>query len=157
MTDIKRLKPVNRHISIVPHFKEEKTDSGVILPDDFKQEESRFIKATVIDIASDCKRDFHDLKYGVVGPKEVVIDEFSGQLIASSAAGISPLFNIVAFILFRIFDIFKPGIISKAEKLDGAIGIMLDDWLAGIFSAAILFLFFFLGFIKYNWFLFWFC
>ena len=74
MTDIKRLKPVNRHISIVPHFKEEKTDSGVILPDDFKQEESRFIKATVIDIASDCKRDFHDLKYGVVGPKEVVID-----------------------------------------------------------------------------------
>ena len=87
-------------------------------------------------------------------PKEVVIDEFSGQLIASSAAGISPLFNIVAFVLFRIFDIFKPGIISKAEKLDGAIGIMLDDWLAGIFSAAILFLFFFLGFIKYNWFLF---
>ena len=30
-------------------------------------------------------------------PKEVVIDEFSGQLIASTAAGISPLFNIVAF------------------------------------------------------------
>ena len=87
-------------------------------------------------------------------PKEVVIDEFSGQLIASSAAGISPLFNLVAFVLFRIFDIFKPGIISKVEKLDGPIGIMMDDWLAGIFSAAILLLFFILGFIKYNWFLF---
>lgn len=75
MTEIKRLKPVNRHISIVPHFKDEKTDSGVILPEDFKQEEARFIKATVIDIASDCKRDFHDLRYGTVGPKEVVVDK----------------------------------------------------------------------------------
>ena len=75
MTEIKRLKPVNRHISIVPHYKEEQTDSGVLLPDNFKKEEARFIKATVIDIASDCKRDFHDLKYGTIGPKEVVVDK----------------------------------------------------------------------------------
>jgi len=75
MTEIRRLKPVNRHISIVPHFKEEKTDNGVILPDDFKQEEARFIKATVIDISSDCKRDFHELRYGNVGPKEIVVDK----------------------------------------------------------------------------------
>ena len=86
-------------------------------------------------------------------PKEVVIDEFSGQMIATSAAGLSPLFNIFAFILFRVFDILKPGIISKAEKLDGAIGIMMDDWLAGIFSAIILFLLFLCGFINYNWYL----
>jgi len=75
MTDIKRLKPVNRHISIVPHFSQEKKESGVILPDDFKQEEARYIKATVIDIASDCKRDFHELRYGTVGPKEIVVDK----------------------------------------------------------------------------------
>ena len=86
-------------------------------------------------------------------PKEVVIDEFSGQMIATSAAGVSPLFNIFAFILFRVFDILKPGIISKAEKLDGAIGIMMDDWLAGIFSAIILFLLFLCGFINYKWYL----
>ena len=86
-------------------------------------------------------------------PKEVVIDEFSGQMIATSAAGLSPLFNIVAFILFRAFDILKPGIISKAEKLDGAIGIMMDDWLAGIFSVLILFFFFLNGHINYNWYL----
>ena len=86
-------------------------------------------------------------------PKEVVIDEFSGQMIATSAAGLSPLFNVFAFILFRVFDILKPGIISKAEKLDGAIGIMMDDWLAGIFSAIILFLLFLCGFINYNWYL----
>ena len=83
-------------------------------------------------------------------PKEVVIDEFSGQMIATSAAVLSSLFNVFAFILFRVFDILKPGIISKAEKLDGAIGIIMDDWLAGIFSAIILFL---CGFINYNWYL----
>lgn len=75
MTEITRLKPVNRHISIVPHFKEEKTDTGVILPEDFKQEESRYIKATVVDIASDCKKDFHELRYGTVGEKEIVVDK----------------------------------------------------------------------------------
>ena len=86
-------------------------------------------------------------------PKEVVIDEFSGQLIATSAAGISPLFNILAFLLFRIFDIFKPGIISRVEKLDGSLGIMMDDWLAGTFSALILFILYLCGLINYNWFL----
>ena len=86
-------------------------------------------------------------------PKEVVIDEFSGQMIATSAAGLSPLFNVFAFILFRAFDILKPGIISKAEELGGAIGIMMDDWLAGIFSALILFFLYLGGFINYKWYL----
>ena len=84
-------------------------------------------------------------------PSEVVIDEFSGQMIATSAAGISPIFNIIAFILFRFFDILKPGIIRKVENIDGALGIMMDDWLAGIFSAVILLFFHILGYIDYNW------
>ena len=84
-------------------------------------------------------------------PNEVVIDEFSGQMIATSAAGLSPVFNIIAFILFRFFDILKPGIIGKAENIDGALGIMMDDWLAGIFSAAILILFYIFGYIDYHW------
>ena len=78
-------------------------------------------------------------------PSEVVIDEFSGQLIASSAAGMSPLLNLLAFLLFRFFDIFKPSIIGKAENLSGATGIMMDDWLSGIFSAAILSILIILG------------
>ena len=86
-------------------------------------------------------------------PQEVVIDEFSGQMIAISAAGTSPFLNFTAFILFRFFDILKPGIISTAEKIDGALGIMMDDWLAGIFSAAIVFIFFLFGCVNYNWYL----
>ncbi len=84
-------------------------------------------------------------------PNEVVIDEFSGQMIATSAAGLSPVFNIIAFILFRFFDILKPGIIGKAENIDGALGIMMDDWLAGLFSVVILLFFYILGYIDYNW------
>lgn len=75
MSKITRLKPVNRYIAIVPHFKTAKTESGVLLPDDFKQEEARYIKATVIDIASDCKKDFHYLKFGNVGPKDIVVEK----------------------------------------------------------------------------------
>ena len=47
-------------------------------------------------------------------PSEVVVDEFSGQLIATSIAGASPFLNILAFLLFRFFDILKPGIIGQS-------------------------------------------
>ena len=78
-------------------------------------------------------------------PSEVVVDEFSGQLIATSIAGASPFLNILALLLFRFFDILKPGIIGKAEKLKGATGVMMDDWLSGILSAVILFVLYLLG------------
>jgi len=56
------LKPVNRHLTIIPHPDKQETSSGVILPDDFKQEESRYITATVVDIASDCSTAFRELR-----------------------------------------------------------------------------------------------
>ncbi|MAI28790.1 MAG: hypothetical protein CMP38_01140 [Rickettsiales bacterium] len=84
-------------------------------------------------------------------PSEVVIDEFSGQLIATAAAGISPFFNILALILFRVLDILKPGIIKKVENLDGESGIMMDDWVAGFITAAIIIIFSTLDLIQYKW------
>lgn len=45
------------------------------------------------------------------------------------------------FILFRALDVLKPGLIGRAEKLPGAIGIMADDIVAGICGASILALF----------------
>lgn len=71
-------------------------------------------------------------------PSEVVIDEFSGQLIATSFAGTSLILNILAFLLFRFFDILKPSYIGRSENIGGALGVMLDDWLAGLFSAIII-------------------
>jgi|TARA_X000001388_G_scaffold74360_4_gene67279 co-chaperonin GroES (HSP10) len=57
-----RLKPVNRHLVIVPHVQKNETNSGVLLPDDFSQEEDRYISASVVDIASDCSSDFQRLR-----------------------------------------------------------------------------------------------
>jgi len=41
---------------------------------------------------------------------------------------------VAGFVLFRFFDILKPPPIRQAEKIGGGLGIMLDDFLAGIFS-----------------------
>jgi len=74
---------------------------------------------------------------GKEDPQFVVIDEVSGQMIAY----FSPftLLNwksiILGFILFRVFDIWKPFPARQAEALPGGWGIMADDWIAGIYAA----------------------
>ncbi|MDV6327466.1 phosphatidylglycerophosphatase A [Idiomarina sp. Sol25] len=69
----------------------------------------------------------------------IVWDEIVGYAIAMFALPVEPLWLLAAFVLFRIFDILKPGPIGWADKkLSGGNGIMMDDVLAGIFSAVIL-------------------
>jgi phosphatidylglycerophosphatase A len=45
---------------------------------------------------------------------------------------------LLGFILFRVFDIWKPWPIRRLEKLPGGWGIMADDWMAGIYAAILL-------------------
>ena len=71
---IERLKPVNRHLLIVPHVQQNETNTGVLLPDDYKPEESRYIEASVVDIADDCDKQFRHLRLGNVDNNRVVID-----------------------------------------------------------------------------------
>jgi phosphatidylglycerophosphatase A len=76
-------------------------------------------------------------------PSEVIADEVIGQMI--------PLFIItsvsdhylilVAFISFRIFDIYKIYPVNKAEGLDGASGVIMDDVVAGIYALIVVFVF----------------
>jgi phosphatidylglycerophosphatase A len=62
----------------------------------------------------------------------IVIDEFAGQLLAMLLVCDNPLLSVLAFGLFRFFDIKKPWLIGKSEKtFKGGIGIMVDDLLAG--------------------------
>ena len=70
-------------------------------------------------------------------PSEVVIDEATGMGIALFMLPHSTVIYTMAFILFRIFDIFKPSFIYRAQKLPGGWGIMFDDILAGIFALLI--------------------
>ncbi|MCI0489716.1 MAG: phosphatidylglycerophosphatase A [Blastocatellia bacterium] len=76
---------------------------------------------------------------GLEDPGQVVIDEVSGQLIALTPLALAPSIAgvVVAFSLFRLFDIFKPYPIRKLERLRAGFGIMMDDALAGVYAAAI--------------------
>jgi len=92
--------------------------------------------ATQVETAG---KDNHD-------PSEIVIDEVVGQWIAVLPVLIGAARNdvsmlalwpgwIAAFALFRFFDITKLGPVGWADKRDDAVGVMLDDVIAGVFAA----------------------
>lgn len=79
-------------------------------------------------------------------PGWIVIDEVVGQWIALLPVSIGALHAglpphhlwpgiVAAFVLFRLFDIWKPWIIGWADKRGDAVGVMLDDVWAGVFAA----------------------
>ncbi len=69
----------------------------------------------------------------------IVIDEVVGIWIALIPATFNPLSILLAFVLFRFFDILKPWPISWCDKeIPGAWGVMIDDVVAGIFAAFVL-------------------
>ena len=88
-------------------------------------------------------------------PQEIVIDEVVGQMLTLLAIPIyETLFPLpiiyyctAAFLLFRLFDVWKPYPIGYVDdNIKGALGIMLDDILASVYSIIILsVIFFFLG------------
>src|SRR6266478_5134171 len=72
-------------------------------------------------------------------PGLVVVDEVVGQWLA--LAGARPLNMkswIGAFVLFRLFDIWKPAPVRNLEKLPGGAGIVADDLMAGVYAALVL-------------------
>lgn len=72
-------------------------------------------------------------------PGLVVIDEIVGMLITMIAVPATPLFMVLGFTLFRIFDIWKPFPVGFVDqRFHGGLGIMLDDFVAGIYSLLIL-------------------
>ena len=70
-------------------------------------------------------------------PGWVVIDEAAGQCLALAAAG-GWLGVLLAFALFRLFDITKPGPVGWADRRKGPFGVMADDVLAGAMAAALI-------------------
>jgi phosphatidylglycerophosphatase A len=75
---------------------------------------------------------------GEKDPSSAVIDEVSGTLIAVGfvlGAGLLPA--VAAILLFRLFDIWKPGPVDTVQKLPGGLGVMADDVLAGILAGGV--------------------
>jgi phosphatidylglycerophosphatase A len=72
-------------------------------------------------------------------PGCVVIDEIAGQFVALLGLARPTIVGLaVAFALFRLFDIVKPGPVGWADRQGGAAGIMADDLIAGGIAACIL-------------------
>ena len=78
-------------------------------------------------------------------PSEVVIDEVAGQWIAllfpacafwwRGWEGVMPYPGwVAAFVFFRLFDIWKPWLVGRADRRGDAAGVMLDDLWAGLFA-----------------------
>jgi phosphatidylglycerophosphatase A len=100
---------------------------------------------------------------GIKDPQFVVIDEVAGQHLAlvlplipialphlasrqdfsiyaifTALSLVNWKYLVAGFLLFRLFDIWKPYPIKKLESLPGGWGIMADDWLAGVYAAILL-------------------
>jgi phosphatidylglycerophosphatase A len=73
---------------------------------------------------------------GEIDPHSAVMDEVLGMGVAMLAIPRQWPFVIMAIILFRLFDIWKPYPIRRIEKLPGGWGIMTDDLVAGLYALA---------------------
>lgn len=77
---------------------------------------------------------------GLEDPQIVVVDEVVGQwLTLAGAVTLNWKSWLAAFVLFRLFDMWKPFPIRRLERLPGGIGIVADDALAGVYGALVLF------------------
>jgi phosphatidylglycerophosphatase A len=81
-----------------------------------------------------CDRASRDL--GVHDHPGIVWDEIAGYLLTMFAAPAGWLWILVGFVLFRLFDIWKPWPIGWLDRrVSGGFGIMLDDLVAGLFAS----------------------
>ena len=86
------------------------------------------------------KTEIHD-------PSEIVIDEVVGQWIAvvplaiwPLGTGISFFYWALAFLIFRLLDIKKPGLIGWADRKNTSLSVILDDVIAGLATATFIYL-----------------
>ena len=96
-----------------------------------------FLLALLITVVAIKQIDIYENEVGAHDGKEIVIDELAGMWITLAICGINSS-NIlymapIAFLFFRLFDIWKPSIIGKIDRdVKGGLGVMGDDVLAGI-------------------------
>jgi phosphatidylglycerophosphatase A len=75
---------------------------------------------------------------GIKDPGAIVIDEVAAQWLVLLPAPLDPLSYAAAFLLFRIFDIWKPWPVGLADRrVPGGLGVMLDDLLAAVYAVLV--------------------
>jgi phosphatidylglycerophosphatase A len=91
----------------------------------------------VVAIAAIWVSDAYAKEIGDEDPKDCIIDEVAGQMLACALAPLSLPGFALAFVLFRLFDISKLWPISAVERIGGGAGIVGDDMLAGLIAGAV--------------------
>ncbi len=76
--------------------------------------------------------------FGRKDPSEVVLDEIFGYWVSVLFYPFNITIAIAAFLIFRSMDIFKPYPIRRLQSLNGGLGIMIDDIVAGLYTNLIL-------------------
>jgi len=81
--------------------------------------------------------------YGEKDPQEVVIDEVLGFMTTMFLINPNGFWQtlvaiVLGFGIFRLLDITKPGIINRAQDFKNGVGVVLDDFLAGVIGNLIL-------------------
>ena len=104
---------------------------------EFLHPSTLFLLALLITVIAIKQIDIYEKEVGIHDGKEIVIDELAGIWITLAICGINSsnvLFMApIAFIFFRLFDIWKPSFIGKIDRdVKGGLGVMGDDVLAGI-------------------------
>lgn len=93
------------------------------------------IGALLVSVAGWYASNIYVAATGRSDPPEIVIDEVAAQWLALTVVPVTLSGFVAAYLVFRLFDTFKPWPASWAdEKLEGGAGVMLDDIIAGAYS-----------------------
>ena len=88
----------------------------------------------VIFVAGSWGGNVAERHFGRTDPGQVVIDEVMGMLITLFLNPVGWTGALVAFLLFRVFDVIKPYPAIRLEQLHGGIGVMADDAMAAVYA-----------------------
>ena len=72
--------------------------------------------------------------FGGIDPGPIVVDEVVGMLITLAFIPVGWSGALAGFVLFRVFDVFKPWPASSLERLHGGLGVMADDAMAAVYA-----------------------
>lgn len=106
---------------------------------EFVHSSTLFLLSLLVTVIAIKQIDIYENEVGIHDSSEIVIDELAGMWIALSICGINSENILItaplAFIFFRLFDIYKPSVIGRIDRdVKGGLGVMGDDVIAGIFA-----------------------
>ena len=75
---------------------------------------------------------------GAKDPGAIVVDEVAGMTLAALPFPLTLPTLLAGFVLFRFFDVVKPPPARASQRAHGGVGIMVDDLIAGAYTALVL-------------------